>query len=192
GLHCGIRRQADHPTNVGKPSRHRSGPPHPPRRCKQGRDAQPRRTSNLSEFTVRERILPILPVWVVSTALLVAMAVFCVRSRSRSDILGFFTPAGDLQAIASDRDGLLLFFSNVPFGPEAGLSAGYMTVSADEFQAAHAMLYGASKAKKPHESHFAGFRHVRDQFTFAPTIAWWYRAITIPYWFLILLLAILP
>ena len=68
-------------------------------------------------MTFKPSRVPLLPL--LSTALLTLLCLLWLRSRWHTTILGFFTPAGDLQAIASDRDGLLLFFSDVPFGPEA-------------------------------------------------------------------------
>lgn len=126
----------------------------------------------------------------LSAALLVLVCVLWARSRRHSSILGFFTPAGHLQAIASDRGGVLIFLSDVPFGPEARLSADFMSMTAEDFQQTHALLYDATKSSKTW--HFAGFNFAKDQLNPTPTIAWHYRAMIVPYWLLVLLLAWLP
>jgi len=125
-------------------------------------------------------------------ALLTLLCLLWVRSRWHTTILGFFTPSGHLQAIASDRDGLLLFFSNVPFGQEAAWSADAMSVSADDFATVHDLVYNPTWARTPGHWHYAGFRYARDQLSPRRSTIWDFRAITIPYWLPIVLLLILP
>ena len=55
--------------------------------------------------------------------LLAAIVLAWAGATDRSYVFQFLTPAGHLQALGSDRTGLVLFFSDIPFGREMGLSA---------------------------------------------------------------------
>ena len=127
--------------------------------------------------------IPILSI--ISLLLLAAATVLWVRSRRHADIFGYYTPAGHLQGFTNDRAGLILFFSDIPFGPEMSLSADAMSASAEEFYPIHETLFEPSNIKW----HFIGF-----QFASAPIGSWgWkFRAWIVPYWALIVPLAILP
>jgi len=117
--------------------------------------------------------------------LLIAVILFWVRSRSRADIVGFYTPAGHLQALATDRQGLLVFFSNVPFGREMGLRADAISSSADEFRELHEYPFDATNEK----GKLLGFR------LFSGVIMpwqWKFNALILPYWALLIPLAIQP
>lgn len=127
--------------------------------------------------------IPIVPI--LSLLLLVAVLVLWARSRRHSQIVGFHTPAGRLQAIASDRAGMLLFFSDVPFGREYGLSIETMSVPADDFQVLHDWVYDQTREKW----HFAGFHLASGKLDLTGNLAPRYSALTLPYWALLLLLA---
>jgi hypothetical protein len=135
---------------------------------------------------MKKKNLPRIPVIsLLSLLLLVALIVFCARSRHHGDILGFYTPAGNLQALANDRQGILLFLSDVPFGREMGLSADSKSSSSDEFREIHEWLFDPANEKW----HFLGFRLAKGT---VATWTWKFNAVIVPYWALLIPLAILP
>jgi hypothetical protein len=121
----------------------------------------------------------------VSVLLLATAIVLWIRSRHHADAVGFYTFAGHLEAMSSDKGGMLFFSSNVPFGQDMGLSGDAMSFPADEFINIHDMLFGPANAKW----RFIGFR-----FAAGPIGQWgWkYSTLMVPYWALIVVLAILP
>jgi hypothetical protein len=128
----------------------------------------------------RIRALPVL-----SSLLLVTVAVLWARSPRHADVVAFYTPTGHLTGLASDRGGMLFCASDIPFGREMGLTADAMSTSAGEFAPIHATLFDPSNEKW----HFLGF-HVA-----AGTLGQWswkFSAILVPYWALLIPLAILP
>lgn len=124
----------------------------------------------------------------ISLLLLISVLVLWLRSRRHGDIVGFYTPAGHLQAMASDRVGVLVFLSEVPSGREYGLSADAMSVSADEFNQIHDWLYDKTGKKW----HFAGFRLARGKLDLTASLAPKYSALIVPYWLLVVVLAAPP
>jgi hypothetical protein len=122
---------------------------------------------------------------VLSFVLMVTVVVAWIRSSRHAYLLGFFTPAGNLQALASDRSGLLLFFSDVPFGPEFGLSADAMTSSAQEFKGVHEMLFDAANP----QWNLIGFHFSTGKIG---SHGWKFHCILVPYWAAIIPLAVLP
>lgn len=119
-----------------------------------------------------------------SLLLLVGIAVLWVRSRWHGDLLVFYTPAGHLDGIASDRAGLLLCATEIPSGPEMRLSADAMRLSSEELSSIHEWLF----VDVAEESwHFLGFRTAAGT-----TWNWNFRAAIVPYWALVILLAIAP
>jgi hypothetical protein len=54
---------------------------------------------------------------VMSLALLIVVMGLWISGRWHSRGVAFFTALGEFQAVAAERSGILLFFSNVPFGP---------------------------------------------------------------------------
>lgn len=133
-----------------------------------------------------KRRLNRIPVFsIVSLLLLAAVVVFWVRSRRHADIVGYYTPAGHLQGFSNDKAGLIVFFSDIPFGPEMGLSGDAMSASADEFVPIHDLLFDPSNVK---------WHHMGFQFGSAPIGSWGWKfsAWIVPYWALIIPLAILP
>ena len=59
--------------------------------------------------------------WLTACLLLLVIGAVA-RSYYRSDVFGFFTPSGRLQAAGLDRGRVYLFISNVPFGAERALT----------------------------------------------------------------------
>jgi hypothetical protein len=70
---------------------------------------------------------------VVAFLLLLAFGGLWLLSYGRADLIAFFTPAGKLQGAASHNGRLLLFFSNLPFRPQRGLTFDYDNTSAGVF-----------------------------------------------------------
>ena len=130
-----------------------------------------------------KRRIPILST--LSLLLLAATIVLWVRSRHHADAVGFYTLSGHLEAMSSDKGGMLFFSSDVAFGQDMGLSGDAMSFPADEFVEIHDMLFDPANAKWS----FIGFR-----FAAGPIGQWgWkYSTLMVPYWALIVLLAILP
>jgi predicted RNA-binding Zn-ribbon protein involved in translation (DUF1610 family) len=121
---------------------------------------------------------------VLSLLLLVALIVIWVRSRRHADMLCFFTPAGHLQAVATDRTGLVLFFSDVPFGQEMGLTADALSSSRDEFSEVRDFVFDPTAPSH----HFLGFRIATGKMQWS----WKYTSMIVPYWALLVVLAIGP
>ena len=118
--------------------------------------------------------------------LLILLAVLWVRSPRHAQVLGVFLPAGHLQAVATDRVGLLFFGSDVPFGREFGLTADMMSSPQGDFARVHDVLFG-----KPHEKrHFLGFRFAGGKLALSTRLTCHYTAVIVPYW--LALLALLP
>lgn len=117
--------------------------------------------------------------------LLVTVVVLWVRSPRHADVLAFFTPQGNLTGLASDRRGMLFCTTQVPFGQEMGLTADGLTTSADEFASIHDLLFDPANEKW----HFLGFRVAAGTLS---TWGWKFNAIIVPYWALLIPLAILP
>jgi len=124
----------------------------------------------------------------LSMLLLLAVGFLWINSRWHTHVAGFFTPAGHLQAVASDSTGLLLFFSDVPFGNDCALSADAMSMSAGESNETRDWLFTPGAAKW----HFAGFRVSRGTIAATPSVGWHYTALIVPYGLLVIVLAILP
>src|SRR5579884_2518044 len=122
----------------------------------------------------------------LSLALLVLVAVLWVRSRRHSDILGLFPPSGHLQAVGSDASGLVFFASDIPWGREYGLSADTISVPRDDVQDLHEGIFDPQRKKWS----LLGFRFAAgDLTTLLPSR---YAALLVPYWFLIVVLGLLP
>ena len=117
--------------------------------------------------------------------LLVTVVVLWVRSPRHADVLAFFTPQGNLTGLASDRRGMLFCTTQVPFGQEMGLTADGLSTSADEFASIHDLLFDPANEKW----HFLGFRVAAGTLS---TWGWKFNAIIVPYWALLIPLAILP
>lgn len=134
---------------------------------------------------MKQRIPRIPVVATIAFVLLVAIVILWVRSPRHADLLMFYTPAGHLDGIASDRTGLLLCATEIPFGSEMRLSAGTMSTSPDDFAAVHDLLFEAANEK----GHFLGF-HVASGTI--PPWGWRFNSLIVPYWALLIPLAILP
>lgn len=120
--------------------------------------------------------------------LLIVVAVLWVRSPRHAEILGVFSPAGHLQAVATDHLGLLFVGSDLPFGREYGLTSELLSVSRDDFARVHNMLFD-----KPHEKgHFLGFRFAAGKLGLSKRLTCHYSATIVPYWFVLLALVPLP
>ncbi|HEY2587909.1 MAG TPA: hypothetical protein VGI81_19350 [Tepidisphaeraceae bacterium] len=117
--------------------------------------------------------------------LLITVLVLWVRSPRHADAVLFYTPAGHLTGMASDHGGMLFCASDIPFGREMGLTADAMSTSADEFAAIHVTLFDPSNEKW----HFLGFHVAAGTLG---TWGWKFNAILVPYWALLIPLAIPP
>lgn len=130
--------------------------------------------------------IPRIPVLAtVSFLLLITIAILWARSPRHADVLMFYTPAGHLTGMASDRGGMLFCTSDISFGPEMGLSADAMSTSGDDLAQIRQALFDPANEKL----HLLGFRVV------AVTLGAWgwkFSAILVPYWALLILLSILP
>lgn len=132
--------------------------------------------------------LPIPRIPILSTftlLLLMTVLVLWIRSPRHADGVAFYTPTGHLDGLASDRGGMLFCASDIPFGREMGLTADAMSTSADEFAAIHDTLFDPSNQKW----HFLGFRVAAGTLG---TWRWKFNAILVPYWALLIPLAIPP
>lgn len=134
---------------------------------------------------VKRRLTRIPLLSLLSTLLLIAAIVLWVRSRHHADVATFLTPAGHLQGISNDPQGVLLCFSNVPFGSDMGLSIDALSASSDDFQAIHDLLLDPNNVKWK----LLGVRLASVQFQ---PWGWTMHALLLPYWMPIVLLAILP
>lgn len=121
----------------------------------------------------------------LSLLLLAAVIVLWCRSPRHADLVTFYTPAGHLAGLASERNGLLLCATEIPFGSEMGLSAQTMSATREEFGPVHDLLFDPSNEKW----HFLGFHTASGTVS---TWNWKYSALIIPYWALIIPLTILP
>lgn len=93
--------------------------------------------------------IPQVPVFTTLVFLLGASIIaLWVRSSKYTHVLLFYTPAGHLTGFASDRTGLLICATQIPFGPEMRVSAETMSVSSDEFAAVHDLLFDSSNLGK--------------------------------------------
>lgn len=132
------------------------------------------------------RSIPRIPIFsMLSLLFLVTVIVLWSRSPRHADVLTFYTPSGKLAGLASDRQGLLLCTTEIPFSNEMGLSAQTMSASRDEFAAVHDLLFDPSNEKW----HFLGFH------TATGTLGSWnwkFSALIVPYWVLVIPLALLP
>jgi hypothetical protein len=124
---------------------------------------------------------------ILSLLICIGIAVEWRRSRAHTDMLVYLTPAAKLQGIAADRDGVLLFFSGVPFAPERGFSAQFLSVTSDEFDSIRAMLFDPSLTV--HQK--VGFKAVGGQLPLAATLTPQFIAAEAPFWSL-LAVALLP
>ena len=130
--------------------------------------------------------IPAVPVIsTLSFLLLATMVVLWIRSRHHADAVGFYTPSGHLEAISSDKGGMLFFFSDIPFGREMGLSADAMSTSAQEFTPIHDLLFDVTSLK----TKLIGFQLASGT---VGQWGWKFSAVIVPYWALLILLAILP
>lgn len=132
------------------------------------------------------RKLPRIPFFsTISVLLLASVIVLGVRSRHHADVVGFYTLAGHLKVISSDHGGMLFVSSDVPGGEEMGLSGDAMSAAVEDFAAIHDMLFDPANVKW----NLVGF-----SFAAGPIGQWgWkYSMLRVPYWALIIMLAILP
>jgi hypothetical protein len=121
----------------------------------------------------------------VSLLLLMTVVTLWARSPRHADILMFYTPAGHLAGVASDHKGLLFCKTDVPFDGAMSLSAETMSTSSDEFLQVHELLFDPANQ----EQHLLGFRWSAGKLW---TGQWAFGALIVPYWALVIPLAILP
>lgn len=127
--------------------------------------------------------IPVLPA--LSFLFLVTVVTLWARSPRHADVLMFYTPAAHPEVIASDHSGLLFCKTDIPFDSAMGLSAETLTTSSAEFVPVHDLLFGPANQKQ----HLFGFRWA------AGTVwagQWTFGALIVPYWALVIPLAILP
>jgi hypothetical protein len=125
---------------------------------------------------------------VLSFVLLIVVVALWIKSRHVSGALGLRDWNGHLHAAASDRNGVIFFFSNVPFGPEMKWTADALSIPADDFKQIHDWLYG-----KPYlKWHAIGFWFARGDLVLTSTLTRRFEALIVPYWLLLGALAMLP
>ena len=112
-----------------------------------------------------------------ATLVFLSLVVLVARSFRHADILALFTPAARLQAVASWRGSAIFFFSDVPFGPEAALTADVASAPAEDFEEIDGTLHDQPALKWT----FAGFRLARGDLSIGDGSAY-YNAITFPQW----------
>jgi hypothetical protein len=133
-----------------------------------------------------KRKFPPIPIFsLLSLLLLATVIVLWVRSRHHADMAGFYTLAGHLNAVSSDKGGMLFFSSDIPFGQDMGLSGNAMSFPAEEFISIHDVLFDPANVKW----NFAGFRFAAGPI---PQFGWTYSVLMMPYWALLVMLSILP
>jgi len=115
----------------------------------------------------------------IALVLLLLIVVFWVKSFRHVVIVGFFTPAAHLQGLASDRRGLVLFFSDAQFGSERSLSVDAMTAASSELDEMRAYLLDDPTTVK---WKFAGFR-VSAGIIGTPNGR--FELLLVPYWFVV-------
>jgi hypothetical protein len=84
---------------------------------------------------------------VVGLLVLAALVALWVRSRRDTDYFVFFTPAGNIQGVASDRRGVFVAFSNQSWGRERGLTAEAGSVPAEQFEWVRDAVYDSVDTK---------------------------------------------
>lgn len=122
----------------------------------------------------------------VLIASLVSLAVCALWARSyrHVDVIAGFGPASHLQAVGSFRGTLILFLSEVPFGPEMRFKFETASVPAARFEPLGATLFDSTATK----ASFAGFKLARGNlavFIRPPG----YTAVAVPHWSVVLVTA---
>jgi hypothetical protein len=127
--------------------------------------------------------IPVLPT--LSLLLLVIVVTLWARSPRHADILMCYTPAAHLAGVASDHGGLLFCKTDVPCDSAMSLSAETMSTSSGEFVQVRDLLFDLANQQQ----HLLGFRWAAGKLW---TGQWAFGAVIVPYWALVIPLAILP
>lgn len=128
--------------------------------------------------------LPRIPVLsTFALLLLITLLVLWIRSPRHADALLFYTPAGHITGLSSDHGGIVFCATDISAGEEMGLSADAMTGSADEFAPIQDTLFDTTAQKW----HFLGFRVAAGTLG---TWGWKFGAVLVPYWALLIPLAL--
>ena len=129
----------------------------------------------------RRRRLPRIPperIPLVPFLLLLGIGILWVRSYERADLLALFTPSGKLQGLASHDGKVMLFFSNLPFRPERGLSFDYDSTSADVFADVTQLLAGQTNGVRGG----LGFHYARSNVGAFGLAGRSFAFVTVPHW----------
>jgi hypothetical protein len=125
---------------------------------------------------------------VLSLIVLATIITLWARRERHADLVAFYGPAGTLQGIASDPKGLLLFFSDLPFGRESRFSANAASISAGEFASVHEWLFDPTREQWNH----LGFRCASGTINLNGSVTCKYTSLIVPYWLPAILASILP
>lgn len=119
-------------------------------------------------------------VWPLLLALLLAtgVATLWARSRTQADVAVVYTPAGNVQGVASDGGRVYLVLTDVSFGRERGLTADAASVARDEFGPLRALIFDDVPAK----SERLGFGVARGRPGDLPVPGAIFVAVRFPHW----------
>jgi hypothetical protein len=136
----------------------------------------------------RRRIPRIPPERIPLTAFLMLLGIggLWLRSYERADLLAFFTPSGKLEGLASHDGKVMLFFSNLPFRPERGLSVDYDNTPADVFAEVTRLLADQT----PGVRGGLGFHYARSNVGAFGMAGKSFTFLTIPHWLAMLLILV--
>lgn len=131
----------------------------------------------------RNRLLRIPIFSLLCLALLATVVVLWARSREHADVLVFFSPAGHWEGLASDRQGMLFFGSDIPWGEEKAFTLDAGTVGGEDATKIHDFVFDPTNEKWK----FLGFHAAGG------TVAsqWKFSSIIVPYWALVTPLSLL-
>lgn len=116
-----------------------------------------------------------------------AVVALWARRAATTDVVAFCSPAGHWQAAASTREGLAVFTSGIPAGPEWAWRVRSVSVPADDVDDASAAVFDPTNV---HNS-LGGFKLAGGTFTIGPQTPG-YRAVLVPHWAAALPLAVPP
>jgi predicted RNA-binding Zn-ribbon protein involved in translation (DUF1610 family) len=132
---------------------------------------------------------------IVSAVLCIVVIVEWVRSRHHVDLLVIRTPMSHVVGAAADRGGLLFAQSDLPYtgeeGPD-GQDHSVMLASVAPDDPTFSQIRDTILDTTAIKFSFLGFKTAAGQTTLTGTLSPRFSAIVLPYWFVAILLAILP
>jgi hypothetical protein len=135
---------------------------------------------------IRSRLVRVPATAFLSTGLLLAVGLAWAVSPWRSAAVAFYSPAGHLEVLGSDRAGLLLFVSDLPFSSEVAWTAEGLTVPSEQASPIiHKWIFDPANA----QSSLLGFGFSQGSVNALKAS---FRAVLIPYWAILPPLALLP